>query len=260
MSIENLVRERALLVENVGKIGLNIRYPDEFELYVFALELLDEEGNTLKYFIFPVNPKNVNENQPRITSVKKTMSGIHVLRTNTFIPKDISLTGTFGRRFRILLGEDYTDLVQSFQTPKNKIDLDSLGQGIIEIFDERTKTGYGCCKILESIINGSQVLNSGREGVRTLLFHNLALGNSYVVEPMNLKFDMSQESNMIWNYSLSLKAIAPLSSFRTKEEQEIERTRLTVTGYIQTRVDDLIGSITRGLVQGERTLASRLRQ
>src|SRR4051812_44167158 len=101
MSIENVARNRMLMLEQVGKTALNIRYPKEFELYLCALELVDQYDNTLRYFVFPVMPSTMQETIPQLTSIKKTMAGVTVLSNPTFVPTDINISGNFGRKFRI---------------------------------------------------------------------------------------------------------------------------------------------------------------
>lgn len=248
MSIENAVRRRALLLERIGKTGLNIKYPDEFELYVIALELLDENMNTLKYFIFPVMPDSLEEDSQQLHSIKKTLNGVHVLTTTNFIPTDISLSGTFGRRLRILLNGKYEDFVSSFKTPQGTTSWTSLKGGTKQFFDENVKTGYGCTKILESMINDTNVIDDNG-GVKTLVFHNLALGNSYIVRPQSLRLSQSQQSNMIWNYSLKLKSLAPLSALYSSQQLTDNRISLAKGDFLQKRLDDatniLSGFITK---------------
>lgn len=201
-------------VAKAGRSLLNIRYPKEFELYMCALELLDQNNKTLQYFIFPVMPSNIEESQPEITNIKKTLGGVTVLSNSTFIPRDITLTGNFGRSFKVLLGKNVVDLVSAFKERRQ------------EEYNVSIKTGYGCCKILESIKDDAKSLTGG---VKRLIFYNLALGNNYLVKPLNLKFAMSQESNMIWNYSLSLKAIAPLDDLQESTLRERQGVVLTKT-------------------------------
>lgn len=221
--IDGVAKYNRMLGE-VQRSVLNVAFPNDIELYMCALELVDQEGNTLRYFIFPIMPSNIEENQPQITNVKKTLAGVTVLSNPTFVPGDISLSGNFGRKFKILIGHKYVNTTAS--------------QGRKQTLDARVKTGYGCCKILEDIVHESRTVDS--KGARTLIFYNLAIGNSYIVKPLNLKFSMSQDSNMIWNYSLSLKTIADLDSFinvrsSTKEE------RLVINGYVQKQVNRAIG-------------------
>jgi uncharacterized protein YqfB (UPF0267 family) len=53
MGLESAIAARNSLLTTVGKRVMNIKYPDEFELYVIAFELTDENFNTLRYFVFP---------------------------------------------------------------------------------------------------------------------------------------------------------------------------------------------------------------
>lgn len=242
MSIENAVRNKALLMEQIGRSALNVKYPKEFELYMCALELIDGNGKTLKYFVFPVMPSNLEENQPHITNVKKTLAGVTVLSNPTFIPRDIVLSGNFGRKFRILLGTDYMEFVSSFKTEDDKVTKQSVLKGVEQVFDDRIKTGFGCCKILEEIVDECNSVDEN--GTKQLIFYNPALGNSYLVKPTGLKFSQSQETNMIWNYSLALKAIASLESLQTSSELEEQGKRLNTTGYVQKQVERVVNGLT----------------
>ena len=245
MSIENAVLRRGIaLFGGLGKVGLNLKFPDEFELYVLALELIDSSGDTLRYFIFPVNPSNIDEAKPEITNIKKTLNGVVSLSTPNFVPTDITLTGNFGRKFKVLLGEDYQDFANSFKdTSSGKLTKKSVIKGVGEFFDERVKSGYGCTKILEDIVNESKQLDDFG-GMKTLVFHNLALGNSYIVKPMSLRFFQSQESNMIWNYSLTLKSVAPLEALLNQQQLEEVRFRLSMSGWVQNQTNRLMNKLT----------------
>lgn len=243
MSLETAIAKRAGALTTIGKAALNVKFPDEFELYVLAFELTDSLGKTLKYFIFPVNPSSIDESKPYIVNIKKTQGGVSVLSSNQFNPVDINLSGSFGRKFRVLLGGDYTDFISSFKDESGSITKSSFKKRTKEFFDERVKTGYGSCKVLESIIEASKELDVfGKPKV--LIFHNLALGNSYIVKTTNLRFTQSQESNMIWNYSLSLKGVAKLSSFSSSREREEQTKRLVASGFAQKRVDGLLNTLT----------------
>lgn len=254
MSIENAVSRRAGLLTQVGKSALNIMYPNEFELYLIALELVWFNGNkdnalgstTLSYFIFPVMPSSFDETKNKLTNIKKTLGGVSVLSSSGFNPTDISISGSFGRKFRVLLQTDYQDLISGFQT-NGKTTLSSILSGGVNVFDSMTKTGYGCCKVLESIYDaaGEQILDSSTGVSNTaLILHNLALGNSYFVKPLNLRFSQSQDSNMIWNYNLNLKSIAPLDSIYDNKDLQNQRQRLVISGYVQDRVDQTVNKIT----------------
>jgi len=243
MSLESIIQEGvgyADLLSGIGRSVLNVKYPKEFELYMCALELLDQDSKTLRYFVFPVMPSSIEEIKPQITNIKKTLAGVTVLSNPTFIPGDISISGNFGRKFRVLIGKDYVDLTSSLDfTIKNKKKE--------QVFNAQMKTGYGVCKVLERIIDESKVVDE--KGVRRLIFYNPALGNSYLVKPTNLKFSTSQESNMIWNYSLSFKTIASLESVQEALQLENRDQKLAITGYLQKQTNRAINSLTSILFQ-----------
>lgn len=243
MSLENVIRNRNSLITTIGKNALNVKYPKEFELYICALELVDEDFNTLRYFVFPIMPSSIEEIKPELTNIKKTLAGVTALSTPTFVPTDITLVGNFGKKFKVLLGTDYVDLVSSF------VD-NGVGNGLRELFDERIKTGYGCIKILEEIIEQSNSI--GADGrLRKLILHNPALGNSYIVKASNIRLHQNEQTNMIWNYSLPLKSLAPLESLLLPESMESVGKRLNITAYVQKKVDKVVNGITALIAKTE---------
>ena len=227
-----------------GKASLTQKYPNEFEYYMVALELCDSNMTTENYFIFPVMPNSITISKPKTPNIKITQGGITVLKNPHFIPEDISLTGNFGRKFKMLLGRNYQDIVQSFKTKEGRIGDKSLLSGALQIFDERTKSGYGCCKILEDIIDQSLNLDSSGKQ-RHLIFYNLAFGNSFFVEPMNLSFSQAAESNMIWAYQLSLKAIAPVDKYLSRgTDSRRSNEQLVMDNIFQKKIDGVISDIS----------------
>lgn len=243
MSLDNVIRNRTVLLETIGASALNVRYPKEFEVYVVALELTDSAGKTLRYFIFPVNPVGLSEVQSEITNVKKTLAGITALSNTTFVPVQINLSGNFGRKFKILLGTDYVQFLNSFKTQDGKVTSNSIGNGTLQVFDQRTKTGYGCLKILQDIIEESKVIDE--MGSRRLIFYNPAFGTSYLVKPMSFRIDMTQEMNMLHTYNLQMQAIAPLDALQDEKKMEQEAARLNKTAYIQSETNRVVNEITR---------------
>lgn len=248
MSVDNVARKYSAGIEQLGKVAMNARYPNEFELYMIALELIDSRGKTLNYFIFPVMPSSLSEDSQQIHNIKRTLGGVSVLSTAGFVPTDITLSGNFGRKFRVLLGDNWQDITSSFLDGSGQMTKDSFKEGSKEVFDQRVKTGYGCCKVLEEIVNSANLLDS-IGGVKTMIFHNLALGNSYVVKSMGLTFSQTQESNMIWQYSLRLKSIAPLSALYSSKQLREQRLRLGVQGFLQSRVNTLVNSLSSMLAR-----------
>ncbi|WP_291911010.1 hypothetical protein [Chitinophaga sp. CB10] len=240
MSIENAVRYRAVLYERIGKSALNVMYPNEFEYYVCALELVNANNKSLRYFIFPVMPSNLEEVQPKSTSVRKTLGGTVALSSNTFNPVDITLSGNFGRKFKVLLGSNFEDFVSAFKTPRGSSLVDKTQNAVRQIFDNRVKTGYGCLKVMEEIITEADRID--RDGPRFLIFYNLAFGTSYYVKPTSFKISMSQDYNMIHSYNLSMKGIAPLSAI----ENPASRYRsLQMASMTQDHMDKTVNKLSR---------------
>ena len=169
-----------------GRAALSVALPNDFELYLIAIEIRDDEGipgGVIKDFmVFPVNPDSILYVQNNIASVTKTMGGIHIDDNDTFIPRPINLRGNFGRNFKIFLNGD------------RAIDL---------------KTGYGTTKYLEKMVDLSRQKNNNGKPYRTIL-HNLSFGSSYTVNIDDCKFNQDVNgSNMIWNYDLNVTAVAP---------------------------------------------------
>lgn len=246
MSIESAILKRSQLLATIGKVGLNLNFPDEFELYMCAFEVTDDNFNTLQYFIFPVMPSSMDETHTLGTTVRKTLGGITALSTPTFMPRDIVLTGTFGRRLRTLIGAQDLDIISSFKVNENNITLQEEDSSI-QKFDTRIKTGYGCVKILEEIVESCNKIDPNTRRMKRILFHNLASGNSYLIKPMMMKLSTSQESNMIWSYSLQLKGIAPLKSIIDNKRLDNDRFKLVVGGYAQKAADRAINLLTQYL-------------
>lgn len=253
MSLENVVLNRDKLLLTIGKNAMNIKYPKEFELYLCALELTDQNFKTLRYFVFPIMPSSMDEGKPQPVSVLRTLGGITTNESPTFTPTDISISGNFGRKFKILLGTDYVDFVSSFTAPGGGITGKSFNAGVKEMFDDRVKSGYGCLKIMEEIIEQSRQI--GEDGqLRKLIWHNPALGNSYLVKGQNVRLTMTEQTNMVWGYNLQMKSIAPLESLLTTQELESVAKRLNITGYIQKKVDTLLNNITALIATNEQRL------
>lgn len=246
MAVDDVIKTTREYLGRVGKAGMNVKFPDEFELYIIALELIDSKKNTLRYFMFPVMPNTLEDTITQVHNIKKTLGGVTVLSTTGFIPSEVNIQGSFGRKFRILLGGSFKEFIASFKDTPGKMTKNSFKKGVREFFDDRVKTGYGSCKVLQSIIEESNTLDDSG-GVKTLILHNLALGNSYIVKPSTLKFSMSQETNMIWNYNLPLRTIAPLSALYSQEELKKKSSSLVLSAYMQPRVDNLVNKL-KGLV------------
>ncbi len=94
-------------------------------------------------------------------------------------------------------------------------------------FDPSVKNGYGCTKILQAIISKSNGVDKDGLPFR-LYFYNMALGESYlvVVPPTGLVLNQSLQRNMIWEYSLTMTAIAPLEAVAGEQKAKTALTKL----------------------------------
>lgn len=194
-----MVEKYAIPFQTVATKMFGEGYVNEFEYYLLSLELEDVNGNLVDRLIFPVMPESIQIVSNTTTSIKKSAGGAVVLSVNSFNPLDINIQGNFGRKLRILKGRD------SNISPI--LGVDKLSMNV--------KTGYGVCKLLESMINKAQALDEDAiEPSYRLYLNNFAFNSNYLVEPLSLKYGQSQESNMIWNYSLQLKAVAPADTLK----------------------------------------------
>ena len=242
MSLDNTLRNFDQAFNLLGRSGLNLAFPKEFELYVCAFELIDADGETLDYFIFPIMPSAINETIPQLHNIKKTDGGLSVLSTTGYIPTSIVISGNFGRSFKFLMGGG--DLLSTFTKTKasGSIGFSSKSpiQTIKEQFNKRIKTGYACTKILENIIETASKLDERGRGY-TLVFHNLAFDKVQIVKPQSLSITQDQQTNMIWNYNLQMDT---LGDARKYFEVPDGIKGLKGTAFAQKAVGNVIDKVT----------------
>jgi len=219
MSSERLAQERFNSLKGaIGKQGVNALFPREFEFYLLSIELINSKGFTEDFFTFPVTPNSISQQDIFLTDVQKSASGVVVVKTDTFVPKDISISGNFGRQFKTMINRNLVSFAGILfttveaglkETVTNFTSNSSNAEIVSAVYSREVKTGFGCLKVLESILRRSQTKDPfGKPYL--LALYNPALGNNYLVEPMVFKQNQSQEENAIWNYNLELKAVAPL--------------------------------------------------
>lgn len=166
----------------MGQVLLHNTLPNEFELYLIALQVVDDDNNEIiDYLVFPVNPSSVMQVQKTFTNIKKTFNAVHINENNTFPVSPINMNGNFGRNFKFVI------------TQKRTVPL---------------KTGYGTVKYLSNLIKTSKGNNSRGRPYRTILY-NLVFGDIHTVEIIDCKFTQSQTETKIWNYDLSMMIVAP---------------------------------------------------
>jgi hypothetical protein len=203
MALQAAVNRVESLAATIGRAGLNSQFPNDFEIYIIAFELVDSDGNTIEFFSMPILPKNISITEPEITTVKKANKSVITLKSDSFIPKDISLSGDFGRNLKILIRDKITD----FKSFKGALSLNNP-----EFQGPTIKTGYGATKVFQRILEGSKALDKKGKPVK-LYFYNFTFNDNYIVEVMNKDFSQSRDSsNLIWQYNVNLKAVAPIDT------------------------------------------------
>lgn len=236
MSVESALSRYKSLSTTIGKKAISALYPNDIELYIVALELVNSDNQTESYFLFPVQPFSIGEQNKPIQTIKKTAGGVTVLSTQTFHMTDTQIQGNFGRKFKFLLGQELVNFTAFLQQPSLK-NLATIGQE----FSPNIKTGYGCIKVMEKIIKQSNQLDSKGKPY-SLYFYNLALGNSYMVKFTSFDFHQNQESNMIWNYSASIKSLIPVTEISDKSQRSLT-VNLAANQIIQQGINNVGSSI-----------------
>lgn len=224
----------------IGKSAMNSLFPNDFELYLIALELVDSKGNTDEYLVFPVMPTQIQKTENNRVNVKKSSTGTTVLFSQSFTPNDISIKGNFGKSFKfITIPHDKLDSGfiygvsknsgLSFQTPN---------------FDATVKTGYGVTKILQRICNKSSKLDTWSKPYR-LFFYNMALSESYlaIVPSGGLTLSQGYETNTIWNYNLNLTVLANIEDVKSFSDIKKSSTTLLKSSTIQSGVNLLTSEV-----------------
>jgi hypothetical protein len=191
------------LLASIGRAGVHATFPDDFEYYLCAFELENFEGEVVDMLIFPVMPNQINESHQTLSTVKKGSHAVVSLFNPSFDPFDISINGTFGRKFRILLGDTEPTNAAAFS-----FTIDDVNE-----FNAQIKTGYGVTKMLQKIIYRSFELDNENRPYR-LYFHNMAFNSSHIVEVKNHTYNQSEYNNMMWDYSVFMTALAPALAVR----------------------------------------------
>jgi len=212
--VDKRVTDKLFNMKNaIGQAGLHALFPEEFEYYTLSFELLDSNGDTVDYFVFPITPQGLKKKENSIKSIVKTAYGVTTFKNPTFAPIEYELSGNFGRDLKVLIGRSQESV--SFRALNFK-----------KAFSTTIKTGYGCIKILENIFKQSKKLDSNNKS-HTLIMYNPAFGDAFVVEPMSFEVSMDSEgSNMLHGYNMSLMAVAPVTAILSdkKSKQKLAQT------------------------------------
>lgn len=237
--VSNIAQLKLTDLVNQGRQALADKYPRDFEIYMMALELVDDSDQQLSvdYFMFPVMPSSIEKRESEATTIQNTFTGITIFNKSGFTPDEITISGNFGRSFKFtnmdkrgetppwkaLSGTVGTSIAEGFYTSDS---INATQSNKVEELPYGIKTGFGCIKILQSIIHKAK--SRGATGKSFKLFlYNPALGESYLVVPTKSPLSFSQDdggSNMIWKYTLNLLIIADLADVavttRAKQQKQ----------------------------------------
>lgn len=232
------------LTLNIGRAAVNTLFPYDFEYYAISLELATWDNETIDFFTFPVMPKSIQKSENTRINVKKTSNAVSVINNNSFIPHDISIKGDFGRNFKILLSRSIALTFKGlkYSRESGKFTPESFEEGVLSglppQFSPGIKTGYGCVKILQSMIDKSRGEDDKGRPFKLFLY-NPTLGENYIVVPTNNPLILNQDennNNMIWAYTLNLTAIAPLDLSFNKKDIKTSLVNILKSNSIQNSV------------------------
>jgi hypothetical protein len=213
-----------------GANYLNRKFPNEFEYYFISLELVDSNKDSISYFAFPITPQGMTKNIKTLSSVTKTQNGINVEKTSTFEPVEIKISGNFGRSFLFMVGKDkiYTPAL-SFKKEREK-------EREPAEFSSTFKNGFGALKELEKFINKSKT--SDKDGKpHVVLLYNPVFGDNLIVEITNFSVSTNaQNSNRMFEYSIDLLGIAPISAYQSNTENERKKNNKIAHNQIKYKL------------------------
>lgn len=227
---------------SVGKAALHAVMPDDIEYYLCSLELVNCKDERVGFLSFSVMPEQINENHTPIQTMVKTNNAVVTNFNSSFAPIDISISGTFGRKFRLLL--DYKDPKDVLTPGGASMQSISLDFGTIAGVSSGVKSGYGMTKILEHILRGANNVDVNGKPYY-LKFCNYSLNTAYIVDVVNFSFSQSMANNCMWNYSFTLRAVADLRKYNSSKNKLKELLPQVASNSIASGLTNIVNGMTR---------------
>jgi hypothetical protein len=182
---------------------------------------------------------------------KVSPSGKYITQRNAFVPYDINISGTFGKRLRVVSGQ-FDKMFAAIAGIATGLSSNGSIEGVLsdsmmkQNFDPmkanllgmKMKTGYGCCKLLEAICNLDGDLDNYGKPYKLFLY-NHAFGEDFLVTVNNFSISQSDNSSTIWNYSLKLTALSPLKYVVKAERARRMRIVNLASGQVQKSADSV---------------------
>ena len=247
MGIDSTNRQYKDALSSLGRSGLNILFPNDFEYYMLSLELVTFDDRTIDYFAFPVMPENITKTEYKRINIKKAQSSTTVINSKAFIPSDIVIKGSFGRQFKTLISPSRFTAIQ-YSIANGMFKSYQLDPGFVNKVPAQflpfVKTGYGAVKILQAIIDKSDGIDSQGKSFK-LYMYNPTLGENYLVVPSKtpLVLEQNETNNMIWEYTLNLSIVAPLDAF--SKEDRTSSTKILGASALQNVVNKFGSNLRR---------------
>ena len=195
---------------SIGKAAMHCWLPDDIEFYLCSLELVNYKGKRQGFMSFAVMPEQIVENHSPIQTMIKTHKGVVTTFNDSFSPVDIQIAGTFGRRFRILINNAIDPMHEGLVGGGTKVK--TMAFGLWGDNSMAVKSGYGMTKVLEHILEAANMTDNENGKPMYLKFCNYSLNTAYVVDVINFSFQQSLANNCMWNYTMTLRAVAPIDN------------------------------------------------
>ena len=238
----NSIRENVIsVVDTLGRAALHAMAPDNFEYYMCSLELIDCQSNQVGFISFVVMPNNISESVSPIQTQVKTKGGLVTMFNDTFAPVNISIQGTFGRRFRLVTG--VVNPADKRWAGWGNFFNGNLGKAMFGI-ETAYLSGYGLTKVMKYILERATKLDSNGKPY-VLIFNNYAFNTSYVVDVVNSTFNQSTDNNMLWYYDIQLKGIAPGESVRSVGTRNAQLLKTVASNAIAKSLSNIVKDVKR---------------
>ena len=226
---------------SIGESALHMLSPDNYEYYMCSLELIDCQSNQVGFISFVVMPNNISESVSPIQTQVKTKGGLVTMFNDTFAPVNISIQGTFGRRFRLVTG--VVNPADKRWSGWGNFFNGNLGKAMFGI-ETAYLSGYGLTKVMKYILERATKLDSNGKPY-VLIFNNYAFNTSYVVDVVNSTFNQSTDNNMLWYYDIQLKGIAPGKSVRSVGTRNAQLLKTVASNAIAKSLSNIVKDVKR---------------
>lgn len=230
-------------IVSVGKAAIHCIMPDDIEYYLCSLELVDYKDNRIGFLSFTVMPEQIVESYTPIQTMIKTQRANVTTFNDSFQPVDISIAGTFGRKFRLLLNykDPYkSDALNTFGKSK----IISLNFGEILGAEVGVKSGYGMTKILEHILRAANMTDYNGKPFY-LKFCNYSLNTAYICDVVNFNLNQSMANNCMWNYSFTLRAVSDIRGYKKLKNKLKELLPQVAANSIASGVTNIASGMLR---------------